>query len=65
MKYMTNQERLHYVYDAIKDVEDLKHRLHIITMKYIIAPTLQDKAEAMKIMDRLYELTNDIIYKYK
>lgn len=65
MKYMTNQERLNYVYDSIRDVEDLKERLHIISMKYIIAPTLQDKAEAMKIIERLYELTNDIIYKFK
>ena len=65
MTYMTNQERLNYVYDSIRDVEDLKERLHIISMKYIIAPTLQDKAEALKIIERLYELTNDLIYKYK
>lgn len=65
MMDMSNQQRLHHVYDSIKDVDDLKERLQIIAIKYMIAPNLQDKDEALTILDRLYALTNDIIYKYK
>ena len=64
-RYMSNKQRMNYVYDSIKDVDDLKERLHIIAIKYMVAPNLQDKDEALTILDRLYALTNDIIYKYK
>jgi GTP-dependent phosphoenolpyruvate carboxykinase len=62
---MTNQQRLHHVYDAISDVADLKERLFILSAKRMMVPSIQDSAEMRKILERLYELTGDQIYKFK
>jgi GTP-dependent phosphoenolpyruvate carboxykinase len=65
MMDMTNQQRLHHVYDAISDVADLKERLFILSAKRMIVPSIQDSAEMRKILERLYELTGDQIFKFK
>jgi GTP-dependent phosphoenolpyruvate carboxykinase len=65
MMDMTNQQRLHHVYDAISDVADLKERLFILSAKRMMVPSIQDSAEMRKILERLYELTGDQIYKFK
>jgi hypothetical protein len=65
MMDMTNQQRLHHVYDAISDVADLKERLFILSAKRMMVPSIQDSAEMHKILQRLYELTGDQIYKFK
>ena len=65
MMDMSNQQRLHYVYDAISDVADLKERLFILSAKRMMVPSIQDSAEMRKILERLYELTGDQIYKFK
>lgn len=65
MMDMTNQQRLHYVYEAINDVADLKERLFILSAKRMMVPSIQDSAEMHKILQRLYELTGDQIYKFK
>ena len=62
---MTNQQRLHYVYDAISSIDELKDRLFILSAKRMIVPSIQDSAEMRKILERLYELTGDQIYKFK
>jgi len=56
---------LHHVYDAISDVADLKERLFILSAKRMMVPSIQDSAEMHKILQRLYELTGDQIYKFK
>jgi len=65
MMDMSNQQRLHHVYDAISDVADLKERLFILSAKRMMVPSIQDSAEMRKILERLYELTGDQIYKFK
>jgi hypothetical protein len=65
MMDMSNQQRLHHVYDAISDVSDLKERLFILSAKRMIVPSIQDSAEMRKILERLYELTGDSIFKFK
>ena len=65
MMDMTNQQRLHHVYDAISDIAELKERLFILSAKRMIVPSIQDSAEMRKILERLYELTGDKIYKFK
>jgi GTP-dependent phosphoenolpyruvate carboxykinase len=62
---MTNKQRMNYVYDAISDVADLKERLFILSAKRMMVPSIQDSAEMHKILQRLYELTGDQIYKFK
>jgi GTP-dependent phosphoenolpyruvate carboxykinase len=56
---------MNYVYDAISDVADLKERLFILSAKRMMVPSIQDSAEMHKILQRLYELTGDQIYKFK
>ncbi len=65
MMDMTNQQRLHHVYDAISSIDELKDRLFILSAKRMIVPSIQDSAEMRKILERLYELTGDQIYKFK
>jgi GTP-dependent phosphoenolpyruvate carboxykinase len=65
MMDMTNQQRLHHVYDAISDIAELKERLFILSAKRMMVPSIQDSAEMRKILERLYELTGDQIYKFK
>lgn len=62
---MTNQERLHYVYDAINSVSELKERLFILSAKRMLAPSIHDSAEMHKILQRLHQLTGDPIFKFK
>jgi hypothetical protein len=65
MMDMSNQQRLHHVYDAISSIDELKDRLFILSAKRMIVPSIQDSAEMRKILERLYELTGDQIYKFK
>jgi hypothetical protein len=65
MMDMTNQQRLHHVYDAISSIDELKDRLFILSAKRMMVPSIQDSAEMRKILERLYELTGDQIYKFK
>jgi hypothetical protein len=65
MMDMSNQQRLHHVYDAISSIDELKNRLFILSAKRMIVPSIQDSAEMRKILERLYELTGDQIYKFK
>ena len=65
MMDMSNQQRLHHVYDAISSIDELKDRLFILSAKRMMVPSIQDSAEMRKILERLYELTGDQIYKFK
>jgi len=65
MMDMSNQQRLHHVYDAISSIDELKDKLFILSAKRMIVPSIQDSAEMRKILERLYELTGDQIYKFK
>ena len=62
---MSNQERLHRVYDDISVIDDLKERLFILAAKRMLAPSIQDSAEMHKILERLFILTGDPIFKFK
>ena len=65
MMDMSNQERLHRVYDSINDIADLKERLFILSAKRMLVPSIQDSAEMHKILERLFILTGDPIFKFK
>ena len=65
MMDMSNQQRLHHVYDDINDIAELKERLFILSAKRMIVPSIQDSAEMHKILERLYQLTGDPIFKFK
>lgn len=65
MMDMSNQQRLHHVYDSINDIADLKERLFILSAKRMMVPSIQDSAEMHKILERLFQLTGDPIFKFK
>jgi len=62
---MTHQEKLHFMYDKISDVDKLKERLFILAAKRSIVPSIQDSAEMRVILERLFDITGDMIYKFK
>lgn len=62
---MTHQQRLHFLYDKIKDENVLKERLFILAAKRSIVPTIQDSAEMRIILERLFDVTGDMIYTFK
>ena len=62
---MTHQERLHFTYEKISDVDKLKERLFILAAKRSIVPSIQDSAEMRVILERLYAVTEDSIFKFK
>jgi hypothetical protein len=62
---MTHQERLEYTYGTISNESELKERLFILAAKRSIVPSIQDSAEMRVILERLHEVTGDLIYKFK
>ncbi len=51
------------IYDWRTDVQDLKERLFILGVKMQIAHNLQDEIEARVILERLFEISADKLYK--
>lgn len=62
---MTHQQRLHFLYDKIKDENVLKERLFILAARRSIVPSIYDSAEMRVILERLFDITGDMIYKFK
>jgi hypothetical protein len=46
-------------------VDKLKERLFILAAKRSIVPSIQDSAEMRVILERLYAVTEDSIFKFK
>jgi len=51
------------IHDWRTDVQDLKERLFILGVKMQIAHNPQDEIEARVILERLFEISADKIYK--
>ena len=62
---MTHQQRLEFLYSKITNEAELKERLFILAARRSIVPSIQDSAEMRIILERLFDVTGDMIYKFK
>ena len=62
---MTHQQRLEFLYSKITNEAELKERLFILAARRSIVPSIYDSAEMRVILERLFDITGDMIYKFK